>query len=110
MVYFVTPGDPRPDRPIAHPRSTVALVNFGLLTVVAGVSFAYWLLSGTAVLWPTLGFAVWCGVVQIVLRRRPSPQVQRARRQRLENAAIGTLSALVLIAAVVIPLTKLLPL
>ncbi|RZK02560.1 MAG: hypothetical protein EOO76_06360 [Novosphingobium sp.] len=88
----------------------MAMVNIGLLAFVTGLSFVYWLVSGTAVYWPTLVFAVWCCVVQFVLRRRPSAQAQRQRRVRLENAAIGTLSALVLIAAVAIPLTKLFPL
>ncbi|MCW1429933.1 hypothetical protein [Novosphingobium sp. JCM 18896] len=110
VVLFVTPGDPRPDLPVVHPRSTVALVNIGLLALVAGLSFAYWLASGTALYWPTLVFAVWAGVVQFVLRRRPSQGARRHLRLRLENAAIGVLSALVLIATVVIPLTKLLPL
>lgn len=110
VVLFVTPGEPRPDLPVVHPRSTVALVNIGLLVLVAGVSFAYWLASGTAIYWPTLIFAAWCGVVQFVLRRRPNPENRRHLRLRLENAAVGVLSALVLIATVAIPLAKLFPL
>lgn len=88
----------------------MAIVDIALLAFVAGLSFVYWLVSGTAVYWPTLVFAVWCGVVQFVLRPRPSPQARRQRRLRLENAAIGMLSALVLIAVMAIPLTKLFPL
>lgn len=108
----VNPADPQAHRGRAqsNPRRTVALIDLTLLALIAAASFAYWLVSGHAVYWPVLLFAGWSGIVQMVLRRPRSPQARRERRLRLENAAIGTLSALVLIAAVAIPLTKLLPL
>ena len=57
----------------------------------------------------TMAMAIWAGIVQFALRRRPDPRVRRRRRLRLENALIGTFSVLALVAAVVIPLSKLLP-
>ena len=106
----MTPGDPRPGPSLRpSPQKTVALVNLGLLALVAALTGAYWLVSGTIVPWPTLAMAIWAGIVQFALRRRPDPRVRRRRRLRLENALIGTFSVLALVAAVVIPLSKLLP-
>jgi len=108
----VTSADPLPDpkstRP--DPRPAVAKVNLGLLALIAGASLVYRLVSDVAVYWPTAAFAVWCVVVHVALRRRPPPRARRQRRQRLENAAIGMLSAFVLVGTVALSLSKLLAL
>lgn len=111
MVHFVNPADPLPERQSIQPRpqSGVAIVNLGLLALIAAGSYAYWRASGTALYWPTAMFAAWCLAVQFALRRRLPASIRRQRRRRLENLAIGVLSGLALIGAIAIPLSKLIP-
>jgi hypothetical protein len=91
------------ERERSQGRLTVAIINATFLAAIAAACIGFSILSGEAHYVPAALFAGWCLIVQLAVRRRLSRREHWRRKRKFENAAIGALSTLTMLALLVWP-------